>query len=99
MGDEHIRKFRVIMKVLDYDILLDAKNLAIGHGRRGGDALTLSGEAPLPTELVRAQYGDDRFPALTRDDRDLDLAGLDVKDRIGRVALIVDDIVLRMLDD
>jgi hypothetical protein len=57
-------------------------------------SLRLPGQTSLAKEFVRSKNCDDGFPALLRNDGDLHLAFLDVEDRIRRVSLGKDDLVL-----
>jgi len=57
-------------------------------------ALHLPGQTSFTEELVRTQNCDDGFLTLLRNDGDLHLAFLDVEDRIRRVSLGKDDLVL-----
>ena len=62
-----------------------------------GHAQRLAGQASLAKEVAGAQNGNHRFLALLGDDRELDLAFLDIEDGVGRVALQEDLVVLRMV--
>jgi DNA-binding transcriptional LysR family regulator len=56
--------------------------------------MDLPGQTSFSEELVRTQNCDDGFLALLRNDGDLRLAFLDIEDRIRRVSLGKDDLVL-----
>src|SRR3984893_9032340 len=57
----------------------------------------LPGKTSFTEELVRSKHCDDGFLALLRNHGDLHLAALDVEDRIRRVSLGKDDLVLAVL--
>ena len=53
----------------------------------------LAGQASLAEEVAGIQYGDDPLLALLGDDRQLDLALLDVEDAVGGISLPEDALV------
>ncbi len=53
----------------------------------------LAGQASLAEEVADIQYGDDPLLALLGDDRQLDLALLDIEDAIGGISLPEDALV------
>ena len=59
-----------------------------------GHALKLAGQASFAKEVARPQDGNNGFLAVLRDDRELDLAFLDIENSVGRVALQEDLMVL-----
>ena len=69
------------------------------HRRGRRHAQRLPGEASFAEEFVRSENCDDGFLALLGNDGDLHLAFLDVEDRIRRVALRKDGLVLAYLAD
>jgi hypothetical protein len=60
----------------------DARDQAFIYRRSGRDAKGMTVETPLAKELTRAQDSDDCFLALLGNDGELDLAILDVKNRV-----------------
>src|ERR1700676_1202839 len=71
---------------------LDLNDRALGERYRGGHPKGLTGEASLAKEKPFTHDRDNGFFSPRRCDRDLDLAPLHVKDRIGGIALIEDDV-------
>jgi hypothetical protein len=78
----------------DNGSLIHAHNNGLDHGSDGRYALRLASKAGFTEELVRIEYGDDSFLSLLGYDSDLDLASLDVEDRICRITLREYDLIL-----
>jgi hypothetical protein len=87
VGDEHLGKGRFVMDHSDNGSLVQPHDGGFDHRGNGRYALRLTGKAGFTEEFVRINYGDDGLFALLGNDSDLDLALLDVEDRICRVAL------------
>ena len=66
----------------------------VRHSRGCRYAQRLPGKTTFTKEVVHSKNCDDRFLASLRNDGDLHLAFLDVKDRVRRVSLRKDDLVL-----
>jgi len=78
----------------DHSRPLKPRDRAIGQRGSAGHALRLAGQGSFAKEVAGPQNGHHSFLALLRDDRELDLTFLDIKDRVGRVALCEDFAVL-----
>ena len=65
----------------------------------GRDPQRLPGQAAFAEKIVRSEDRDDRFLALRGDDGELHLALLKVKNRVRRVALRKNDLVLAIFSD
>src|SRR5690349_23271072 len=87
MGNKHFGEGRLVMEHADEGFLFNPHDLAFADGCCRCDAPRLSGQTCLADEFVFSKNCDDGFLALLGDDRDLDLASLDVKNRIGGIAL------------
>ena len=97
MGNEHLGERRLLMDHADNSRFFQPHDDGVRHGRDRRDALRLPGKTSFTEEFVRSKNCDDGFLALLRNDGDLHLAFLDVEDRIGRVSLRKDDLVLAVL--
>jgi hypothetical protein len=71
----------------DHGRLGDARNKALVDRRGGRDTQPMAIETSFAEEVTRPENSDDCFLAPLGNDAELDLAGLDVKDRVRRVAL------------
>jgi hypothetical protein len=94
---EQLGEFGLFVERANDRILLDPHDLAFRQRRCAGDAPGLSGQASFAAKLILAEDGDDRFLAASGSDRDLDLALLNVKNRIRDGSLREDFLVLPVL--
>src|SRR5690242_10971451 len=97
MRDEHLGKRQLVMEGENDCPLLQPHDFAFRHCRRSGHAPRLTGQATLTTEFIRPEDCDDGFLPLLGNNRDLDLALLDVEDGICRIALCEDDPIFAKL--
>jgi hypothetical protein len=87
MRDEHFGKRWLVMEDLNNGLLLDSHKLAFRHCRNRRYPARLTNQATFAAEFIRPVDCDDGFLAILRNDGDLDLALMDVKDRICHIAL------------
>ena len=80
-------ELRLTMEQVLHDRLFDANDRAGFKCVCGGNAQQLASQGGFTEEAGRRKMGDYGFLAARRYDGELDLAALDVEDRIGRVAL------------
>ena len=82
MFEEHLGEFgRFVERANDY-VLFDAHDLAIRQRGCDCEAFGPAGEAPFAEKIILAEDGNDRLLAVSGNDRDLDLARSNVKNRI-----------------
>ena len=94
---EHLGKLRLVVEHAHDGRLFDPHDDAFRHRRDRRQAQRLSGQAALAEEVPLPVERDDRFLPLLGDDADLDLALLNVKDGIRRVALREDFLILAIV--
>jgi hypothetical protein len=94
IGHEQRRKRRLGVEHPEHRGLLNAHQRAVGERRGRGHAQRLPGQAALPKKSLGREDGDHRFLALRRDDGELHLPLLDIKHRVGRLALRKDRALL-----
>ena len=82
------------MEHANHGLLLKPHDLAVRHRRRRRDALLLPGQASFAAKFVRSKNCDNSFFALLGKDGDLDLALLNVKNRIRDIPLREDRLIL-----
>src|ERR1700730_13100402 len=97
MGNEHPGERWFPMDHADNSRFFQAGDDGVRHPRDRRYALRLPGKTSFTEEIVRSKHCDDGFLALLRNNGDLHLAALDVEDRIRRVSLGKDDLVLAVL--
>jgi hypothetical protein len=97
MGNEHLGERWFLMDHADNSRFLQSHDDGFRHRQDRRYALRLPGQTSFPEEFVRFKNCDDGFLALLRNDGDLHLAFLDVEDRIRRVSLGKDGLVLAVL--
>src|SRR4030095_14351947 len=81
----------------DHCLFLKSKNGALGHRGRRRHAKRLSRQASFTKEISASQDRDNRFLPATGEDRQLHLALLNVKDRVGGTALREDGSFLSVI--
>src|ERR1700730_972680 len=94
MGNEQFGERWFLMDHAENRRLLQACDDGFRHSRDRRYALRLPRKTSFTEEFVRSKNCDDGFLALLRNDGDLHLAFLDVEDRIRRVSLGKNDLVL-----
>src|SRR5579862_856037 len=99
MRNEFLGECRFLMDHADDSRFLQPRDDGVRHGRDCRDTPRLPGKTSLAEELVRSKNGDDGFLALLGNNGELHFALLDVKDRICRVSLRKDHLVLAVLTD
>ena len=87
MRNEHLGEGRFVVNHAHHGRLVEMHDYAVAHGGGARYALRLAGKTCLAEEFVRIKNGDDGLFALLGNDSDLDLALLNVEDRICGVAL------------
>jgi len=87
VGNEHFREGWFVMDHADDGSLVQAHDNAVDQSRNGRYALRLAGKAGFTEEFVRIKNCDDGLFTLLRNDSDLDLALLDIEERIRGGAL------------
>src|SRR5688572_28160200 len=83
----------------DHGCFIQPHDRGVHHRGDGRNASRLCHEAALAEESIRTKNCDDSLLALRGNDRDLDLALLDVKDSVGRLPLGEDRLVFAVLND
>jgi hypothetical protein len=81
----------------DNSRFFEAHDDRVRHRRDRRYAMRLPGETSFTEEIVRSKHCDDGFLALLRNDGELHLAALDVEDRVRRISLGEDGLVLAVL--
>jgi hypothetical protein len=94
MGNEHLGECWLFMEHADNGRFFQSDDDGFRHCRDRRYPQSLSGQTSFTEEVVRSKNCDDGFLALLRNDGDLHLAFLDIEDRIRRVSLCKDDLVL-----
>ena len=94
MGDEHLGERRLLMDHADNRRFLQSHDDGVRHRCDRRYAPRLPGQTSFTEEVVRTKKCDDGFLALLRNDSDLHLAVLEEEDRIRRVSLGKDGLVL-----
>ena len=87
MRDEELGKRRLVMQHADDGRLLQPHDLAFRHRRRCRHTPRLSGQASLAAKFTCPEDGDDRFFPLLGNNRHLQLAFLDEKNKVRRATL------------
>src|SRR6185503_17285869 len=82
MSHEQLGEGRLGVKEVQHLGLAHPYDLALGHGLGGRQTQRLADQAALAEELARLQDPDHRLLALLGRDHDLDLALLDIEDRV-----------------
>src|SRR5665213_4031502 len=99
MGNEHFGECRFFVDHLDDRRLFQPHDDAVRHGRDGCYALRLPGKTSFAEKLTRSKDCDDCFLTLLRNDGELDLALLHVKDGIRGLTLRIDGLILTVLSN
>src|SRR5580700_5618938 len=89
MTEKVVGKFRILVEQPDKSFRLQSYDLARRHGGGCSQAQRRPGHRTLAAEFVRSPDCDDGFLPALGNDSDLDLASVDVKNRIRRVSLRV----------
>jgi hypothetical protein len=97
MPEQQPRKGRLLLKQTGRFSFFNSHDRALSHGRRTGHAHSLIRQASLTKEVAGLQDGHYRLLALFGNNRELDLAFVDIENGVGRVALEKDLVVLRIL--
>jgi hypothetical protein len=79
---------------LHHGLFVNAQEFAVRHGCGRPHAQRLPGQAAFSEKLSLAQYAESSFPADLGYNRESNLALLDVKDRVSRISLREDRLVL-----
>ena len=85
--EESVGKRRPLVKLPRHLVLLDREDGACGHGSRRSHTLGLAGETAFAEKRAGLEDGDHGFLARTRDDGQLNMAGLQVHHTRGGIAL------------
>jgi hypothetical protein len=94
MSEEQLGEGGRFMKQTDHDLFVDAHETGVFHAGRGCGTNGLSGEAGFPQKGPAFQNRDHCFLAFLGHDRELDLTLLDIEDRIRRVPLRKENLLL-----
>src|SRR5450631_3121577 len=97
MRNEHLGECRFLMDHADDGGFFQSHDDGFRHRRDRRYTLNLAGEASFAEEFVRSKNCDDGFLALLRNDGDFHLALLDIENRIRRVSLGKDGLLLDVL--
>ena len=97
MGYEQLGERWFLMEHAENHRFFQSHDDGVRHRRGCRYAQRLPGQTTFTKEFGRSKNPDDGFLALLRNDGDLHLALLDVEDRIRRVSLGKDDLVLAVL--
>ena len=85
---------RLLLNNADHRGFLDPRDRALRNGRGRRQPQRLPDQASLSEKVPRSEHSDDGLFSLPGSHQNLDLAALDVKNRIGRLALRKDNRVL-----
>src|ERR1700722_14561807 len=99
MSNEHFGECRLVVDHLDDRRLFQSHDDAVRHGRDGRYAPRLPGKTPFAEKLTWPKNRNDGFLPLLRNDGELDLTLLHIKDGIRGLALRIDSLVLTVFSN